>query len=305
VENGKVDNDMVANGAAENSVVEKGRHPQRQYKNNLFVDYFSDKQRLIEAYNALSGEDFPIDAEVKFETLTNVLYDDIYNDLAFTIEGRYVVLIEHQSTINDNMPLRLLLYIARTYEKIVPGDELYRRQQRKIPAPEFIVVYNGRAPYPDKQEIRLSDAFLVAEQFPALELVATVYNVAKGHSEELLAKSRALFNYTTFVSAVEDYLAAGFPFNEAVTKAIQDCKRRGIMVEYLESRGSEVLNMLLTEWNMEDALRVAREEEREIGERRGEKRATRANATRMKAAGLDVKIIVECTGLAPEEVAQL
>jgi hypothetical protein len=77
------------------------------------------------------------------------------------------------------------------------------------------------------------------------------------------------------------------------------------MAAYLESRGSEVLNMLLTEWNMEDALRVRGEEEREIGERIGEKRAARTNAARMKSAGLDVKIIVECTGLKPEEIEKL
>jgi hypothetical protein len=93
--------------------------------------------------------------------------------------------------------------------------------------------------------------------------------------------------------------------DEAITKAIQECKKRGIMAAYLESRGAEVLNMLVTEWNLEDALRVRGEEEREIGERIGEKRAARTHATRMKSAGLDIKIIVECTGLKPEEVAKL
>ncbi|MDR1184477.1 MAG: hypothetical protein LBK67_06740 [Coriobacteriales bacterium] len=77
------------------------------------------------------------------------------------------------------------------------------------------------------------------------------------------------------------------------------------MAAYLESRGSEVLNMLLTEWNMEDALRVAREEEREIGERRGRELGRIDSAARMKSAGIDIKIIVECTGLKPEEVEKL
>jgi hypothetical protein len=35
--------------------------------------------------------------------------------------------------------------------------------------------------------------------------------------------------------------------------------------EYLKKHGSEVVNMLLTEWNMEDALRVRAEEGREDG----------------------------------------
>jgi hypothetical protein len=38
---------------------------------------------------------------------------DRINDISFEIGGKLVVLIEHQSTINHNMALRLLLYIAR------------------------------------------------------------------------------------------------------------------------------------------------------------------------------------------------
>jgi hypothetical protein len=145
--------------------------------------------------------------------------------------------------------------------------------------------------------LRLSDAFIGECESPALELVVTVHNIAAGHSQKLLSESRALSDYAAFVSAVEGYRASGLSLDEAITKAIQECKKRGIMRAYLESRGSEVFNMLLTEWNMEDALRVARQEEREISERQA--------AARMKSAGLDIKIIVECTGLKPEEVAKL
>jgi hypothetical protein len=284
-------------------------HAQRQYKNNLFADYFSDKGRLIEAYNALTGSDVAPDAEIKFETLANVLYTGGYNDIAFTIEGRYVVLIEHQSTINENMPLRLLLYIAHVYEKIVDSNELYRRALRKIPTPEFIVVYNGRDSYPDKKVLHLSNAFIGKRENPALDLAVTVYNIAAGHNQELLSESQALSDYAAFVSVVENHRRAGLSLDEAITKAIQECKKRGIMAAYLESRGSEVLNMLLTEWNMEDALRVRGEEEREIGERigerRGERRAAYSHATRMKSDGIDTKLIVKYTGLKPEEIEKL
>ena len=48
-----------------------------------------------------------------------------------------------------------------------------------------------------------------------------------------------------------------------IEKAIKYCKKHGILVEFLEQYAGEVLSMLYTEWNMEDALTVAREEERE------------------------------------------
>jgi hypothetical protein len=199
------------------------------------------------------------------------------------------------------MPLRLLLYVAHVYEKIVDSNKLYRRELYKIPTPEFIVIYNGRDPYPDKKVLRLSDAFIGECENPALELITTVYNIASGHNQAILSESQALSDYAVFVSTVEDYRASGYTLDEAITKTIQECKKRGIMAAYLESRGSEVLNMLLTEWNMEDALRVAREEEREIGERIG-----RINsAARMKSDGLDIKLIVKYTGLTLKEVEKL
>jgi hypothetical protein len=130
------------------------------------------------------------------------------------------------------MPLRLLLYMARVYERMVESDALYRRALRKVPTPEFIVVYNGRGPYPDRRVLRLSDAFIGEGGGPALELVATVHNIAAGHSRALLARSRALSDYAAFVSAVEGRRAAGTSLDEAVAEAIRECRGRGIMSAY-------------------------------------------------------------------------
>ena len=44
------------------------------------------------------------------------------------------------------------------------------------------------------------------------------------------------------------------------------CSKHDILKEYLEIHGSEVLNMILTEWNTEDAIAYAREEGIGIGE---------------------------------------
>jgi hypothetical protein len=186
-------------------------------------------------------------------------------------------------------------------------------ESSKIPTPEFIVVYNGREPYPDKKVLHLSDAFITREKSPALELVATVYNVAEGHNREVLSKSRALSDYSVFVSMVENYRRGGVSLDEAITKTILECKRQGIMTAYLESRGSEVLTMLVAEWNWDDALRVAREEEREIGEeigeRRGEKRGEKLGEARlvrnMALKGRTAAHIADETGLALEYVESI
>ncbi len=78
------------------------------------------------------------------------MYMGIHNDVAMRVNGKIMVLVEHQSTINRNMPLRLLFYIARTYERIVPARNKYYRGIVKVPIPEFYVMYNGTDDYPEE-----------------------------------------------------------------------------------------------------------------------------------------------------------
>jgi hypothetical protein len=54
--------------------------------------------------------------------------------------------------------------------------------------------------------------------------------------------------------------------DQAMKKAVNWCIEHGVLPDFLKTNGSEVVNMLLTEWNMDKALEVrgreAREEER-------------------------------------------
>jgi hypothetical protein len=115
----------------------------RNHKNSVFSSLFSTPDVLRELYSAIEGISIPLDIPIDINTLTDILYKGRINDISFLIDNRLVVLIEHQSTINDNIPLRLLMYIARIYEKIVKRKKLYQAKLEKIPRPEFIVLYNG------------------------------------------------------------------------------------------------------------------------------------------------------------------
>ena len=72
------------------------------------------------------------------------------NDISFTVNKKMVVLIEHQSTIDKSMSLRILSYIARVYEKII-NIKILREDFGKIARPMFIVLYNGKDPFPEKK----------------------------------------------------------------------------------------------------------------------------------------------------------
>ncbi len=231
----------------------------RKYKDSVFTKLFGTPEKALELYNAISGKNYPESTKIKIVTLSDVLYMEQLNDISFVIDDRLVVLIEHQSSINENMPLRMLMYISREYERLTNSRDLYKEHKIKIPSPEFVVLYNGEKEMADFMEMRLSDSFELGQGVPNLELVVKAYNINKGRNAEMAAKSSALSGYEEFVAAVRANQKA-MSLKEAVKAAIKSCVSSNILVEFLTEHGSEVENMLLTEWNMETALEVRYEE---------------------------------------------
>ena len=242
-----------------------------KYKDSLFSWLFSDPAALRELYSAIEGVPLDETLLVTINTLEGVLFMERINDISFEIAGKLIVLIEHQSTINPNMAIRLLLYAARVYEKIIDNKTLYSSKKRRIPRPEFIVLYNGNDPYPDESTLKLSDSFantagLISDTSPPLELTVKVYNINHGHNETIARNCKRLAGYSAFVDKVREFEKAA-PDKEAGMKmAIQYCIEHDIMKDFFEANASEVVNMLLTEWNWDDALAVRWEEGVEKGE---------------------------------------
>jgi predicted transposase/invertase (TIGR01784 family) len=276
-----------------------------KYKDSVFSFLFSDPDLLRELYCALEGVTLPADVKVTINTLRDVLFLDRVNDISFEIGGKLVVLIEHQSSINPNMALRLLMYIARVYEKIIGDKNIYGSRLIPIPVPEFFVLYNGAAPYPEEQTLKLSDSFekagslgLPEKESPALELTVKVININQGKNEGIAGKCKILAQYSAFVAKVREYEKESGDRSKAMKQAVQYCRNHDILKEFLEKNGTEVISMLMTEWNMDDALAVRYEEGLEIGEEKGMEKVAR-NAL---ANGLSPELIRTITGLDLETI---
>ena len=237
----------------------------REYKDSVFSLYLSDPQRLIDVYNAVANTNYAPDTPVEINTLTDVLYKNQINDLSFVLDDQVVVLIEHQSTINENMPLRLYMYSARVYEKITKQKPLYKRKQVKIPVPQFIVLYNGNEAFPEYAEQKLSDSYMIEQENPQLELKVKIYNINYEANAEIVQKSKSLNEYSRFIGKIKENLFNGMTLEEAIKNAIEYGIENNIMREFLEANGTEVANMLLSGWNMDEALSVSKEEGYEDG----------------------------------------
>lgn len=288
----------------------------RKYKDSVFSSLFSSPEVLRDLYSAIKGISLPPDVPVTINTLDKALYMDMVNDISFEIGGKVVVLIEHQSTINENMPLRLLMYIGRVYEKIVRKESIYKTRLVPIPRPEFYVLYNGTADFPAEKTLRLSDAFEGAEGFGlqgndrcSLELEVKVLNINQGVNREIAEKCRTLGGYSTFVAKIREYEKLGAGKEEAFRGAIEYCLEHGVLKEFFEKNSSEVINMLYAEWNIDDYGAVRFEEGREEG--RGEGREEGLMAGREEAArkalveGATMEFVQRITGLDIEIIKAL
>ena len=223
----------------------------RNYKDSVFVDLFSTdekaKERFLSLYNALHGtqlHDVTLLENIKLE---QVMYMSFANDVSYLVENKIIFLIEHQSTINPNMPLRCLEYVSRLYEKLFESKEKYSRKLLNIPTPEFYVFYNGIEPYPCNKTLKLSHAFIELTEQPNLELIVKIVNINQHNEHPLLEMCKPINEYSIFVQTVREWKAVdpahGFQ------KAVEECIANNILREYLERKAKEVINMLLAEYN--------------------------------------------------------
>jgi predicted transposase/invertase (TIGR01784 family) len=281
----------------------------RNHKASVFSLLFSEKNNLLELYSAISGKNYPENTKIEIVTLSDVLYMDQLNDIAFVLEDRLIVLIEHQSSINNNMPLRMLMYLAAEYEMIIDRKALYKQGRVKIPTPEFIVLYNGKKKFPDYKELKLSDSYKFKIPDCYLELIVKVYNINKGHNAKIAGRSQILSGYEEFIAQIKENLKS-MELREAIRAAIKTCISKNILVSFLERHSSEVLNMLIRgEWNMDEALAVRYEEGIEEGLSKGIEKGRKdgivKTAKSMLKEGLDVMLISRITKLPRKEILAL
>ena len=296
----------------------------KNYKDGVFRKLFADKEKLIELYNALSGSDYSPDTELEIVTLDNSIFGDLKNDLAFVIDNKFIILIEHQSTVNPNMPLRMFIYLSQQYEKLCYSNEIYSNRKIIVPFPELYVFYNGTADIPVEEELKLSDAFKTKCGKIPVETIVKIINVNYEKGAELLERCRTLNEYSRFIYLIREK-ARDMKLQQAVEATIDECVREGLLKDFLKKNGGEIMSILCHELTREECeairendgyLRGLEEGEakgeargREEGEARGRTQGLLEGklmiARNLKSAGIPINIIAENTGLTEEEISDL
>jgi len=239
----------------------------RTYKDTLFRMIFKDRTELLSLYNAVNDTHYTDPSELEITTLENAVYMNVKNDISCILDMR-LNLYEHQGSVNPNMPLRDLFYVAKQFQKLVVGKDIYASRQISLPTPQFIVFYNGKETQPERKILRLSDAFTVKTGEINLDLVVTQLNINPGYNEQLKKKCPILFEYTCYVGRVRLY-SEEMPLPDAVNKAVEDCIKEGILADFLRKNKAEVIYMSIFEYDEQLHERTLLEEGIEIGEQRG------------------------------------
>jgi len=241
----------------------------KKYKDTIFRMLFENKENLLSLYNAMNHKNYTDADALQVVTLENSIYMGMKNDLAFILDMN-LYLYEHQSTYNPNMPLRDLFYISNEYQKLVVQKSLYSSVLQKIPAPKFVVFYNGTKEIEDISEFRLSSAYECQTDDPDLELRVTVLNVNEGHNQELMEHCQTLKEYAQYVAKVRKYTSLGeLSLEEAVECAVEECIKEGILAEFLIQNRAEVISMSIFEYNKDEEEKKLRKAEFEAGREAG------------------------------------
>lgn len=283
-----------------NSIEENKPIANREYKSSVFALLFKDIVGRL--YYAITGKPISPGAKISITTLTDVLYKGRLNDLSFEIDGKLIVVIEHQSTLNPNMPLRMQQYytmLGKRYDSVQKA--IYSETLVKIPRPEFIVLYNGVDPMPggDRYTLRLSDMFIEQSDEPmgGMELTVEVFNINKGYNTEMAARCKELADYETFIHAARENERSGMSREDAVKKAVFDCIEHGTLKEFLETYKWEVVDMLVTEWDYELEKKILHED--------GRLKGKTDVARKLLSMNMEVNDVVAATGLDLNDVLKL
>ena len=276
----------------------------KRYSDNVFCLLYSDKNNLLDLYNALNNSSHTDIDNLTITTLKGGVYMKYKNDASFVFSYE-LYMFEQQSSINFNMPLRFFHYGSEVYRDMFPNSMLHRRSMIKIPTPHFITFYNGREKMKERVKIlRLSDMFEHPTDNPELELIVTVINLnpdeeadsatgndtnnkGSSHSnnhknvsnvnglftDDILNRCQSLRDYMTFVNKVRHKMdTLGLNVRTSVIESVDECIKEDILSDFFIKHRNEVIDVSIFEYDEEEHMRLEREEQYRKGEKAGEAR---------------------------------
>ena len=239
----------------------------KEHKDRLFCYIFGsaeNRQWTLSLYNAVNGTDYSDPDAVDITTMGDYIYMGMKNDVSFLINCD-LSLYEQQSSYNPNMPVRLLMYLGRQYDKYIKKTKqnVYGRKQMVLPIPKLVTFYNGIENIND-QVLQLSDSFPKGSDLNKSDVQVTVhlYNITSEGDNHLIRDCKPLAEYSWFIEMIRKNRKR-MGVEPAVDKAIEDMPNDYEIKGFLIGHQAEVRNMCITEYNEAETMQMFKIEGRE------------------------------------------
>lgn len=239
----------------------------REYRSDVFSMLMEEKEYALQVYNALNNTHYMDASVIEMKRLDKGISLSMRNDCAFFLDTDFN-LYEHQSTHNPNMPLRFLIYYAYSMQDYIKDYDLYGRRLIRIPAPHFVVFYNGAELRPEYEVMELSSAFMNNNN-KGLELKVDVMNINCNNNAKFLEQCDILREYMYLVNLVNANMRRETSLGEAISKAIDDCIENHILEEFLRKRRGEVEKSMVLDYTWERREELIRRDEYAEGRAEG------------------------------------
>ncbi len=265
------------------------------YRDTTFRYIFREEENFKKLYEDLTGKQLNSELEL-FDTTNLITKQSFINDVSFkTKDDKLIVMIEHQSSLNENMALRCCIYYFDMVQKFIKNKKLnmYRKGAIKIPQPEFYIVYNGKENL-KSEEYNLENNFFEETDF--IKVKTLVHNIRYKDLDQKLKETKdILVGYSFFVERVEFYREKGMSVEDSVNKVFDECKKEGLLIDYVDRK--EFMSMAIDVFTQEDMLRDSEEY--------GKEKAKKEVAISMIEKGFEISQISDITGLNIEELKKL
>ena len=216
-------------------------------KDTVFVDLFHISKYRYQLFQVLHPEMADVkETDIVPVTLNPIILNHSYNDLGLLVKDKLLIFVEAQSTWSKNILVRILLYLAMTYQDYITEHGLYVYGSKKIeiPEPEFYVIFTGNRKF-TKNTICMKEDFWNNPN-ANVDVVAKV--IYAENKEDIIGQ------YIIFSHVLDNQIQKHGRNKTAVEETIRICKREGVLKEYLESREKEVIDIMITLFGQEYAV---------------------------------------------------
>ena len=289
----------------------------------IFRTILSDKKEAVIFINKTLNLKLKENEIEKYKE--NYITENLINketDIVYKIKNKNVfILIEHQTKIDYSMPYRIMEYQFKITKSAVEIKKL-KLKEYKIPIVIPIVLYTGTRKWNVKEYIK--EAQESYKQYNGEKLGRYKLVDVNNFTEEELLKEKTFLSKAMLIESKKD---TG-EMVECFEKIINILNKDKVYTKEQKHLLAIMLNLIfrnkINNDNITDNLirKINREEEKEMlaildtiaeenerilqqGKKEGSRKNKLNNAQKMKKANLDIKLIMEITGLSKKEIENL